>query len=103
MNAICVYAGSSREADGAWKDAAAALGAEIAGRGLGVVYGGGRLGLMGALADGALGLGGRVVGVIPSFMAEKDLAHPRLTEIRVVATMHERKATMVKWPDPGGE
>jgi uncharacterized protein (TIGR00730 family) len=70
------------------------LGAALAREGLGIVYGGGRVGLMGVVADAALALGGRVVGVIPEPLATKELAHSGLTELHVVAGMHERKALM---------
>lgn len=107
MRNVCVYAGSSQAAREERKREAAALGRELARREVGVVYGGGRLGLMGALADGALAEGGRVTGIIPDFMKEKELAHPSLTELRVVRTMHERKAAMAAAADafialPGG-
>ena len=66
------------------------VGAGLAERGIGVVYGGGRLGLMGALADAALAAGGQVVGVIPRSLVDRELAHPGLTELRVVGSLHER-------------
>jgi uncharacterized protein (TIGR00730 family) len=78
-----------------------------AARGLGVVYGGGRVGLMGAVADGALAAGGEVVGVIPAALVERELAHDGLTELHVVESLHERKALMAELADafvalPGG-
>ena len=83
------------------------VGAGLAERGIGVVYGGGRLGLMGALADAALAAGGEVVGVIPRSLVDRELAHPGLTELRVVGSLHERKAQMADLADgfvalPGG-
>ncbi len=107
MKRICVYAGSGHDAPDELKDSAARLGGEIASRRLDLVYGGGRLGLMGALAGAVLGEGGRATGVIPRFMHEKDLARPDLTEIVVVESMHERKALMARLADafialPGG-
>lgn len=83
------------------------VGAGLAERGIGVVYGGGRLGLMGALADAALAAGGEVVGVIPRPLVDRELAHPGLTELRVVGSLHERKAQMADLADgfvalPGG-
>lgn len=107
MKRICVYAGSGHDAPDELKETAARLGGEIASRSIEVVYGGGRLGLMGALAGAALDGGGRVTGVIPRFLHEKDLARPDLTEVVVVDTMHERKAIMARLADafialPGG-
>jgi len=87
--------------------AARAFGAAAAARGVGLVYGGGRVGLMGALADGALAAGGEVIGVIPQELVERELAHAGLTELHVVASLHERKALMAELSDafvalPGG-
>lgn len=86
---------------------ARSVGAGLAGRGIGVVYGGGRVGLMGALADGALAAGGEVVGVIPRRLVDRELAHAGLTELHVVGSLHERKAMMAELADgfialPGG-
>lgn len=107
MKRICVFCGSKEGARTEYVEAARALGAEIAARGLGVVYGGAHVGLMGAVADGALQRGGEVIGVIPTFLLEKELAHDGLTELREVSSMHERKAMMVNLSDgfislPGG-
>ncbi|MCG3181892.1 MAG: LOG family protein YvdD [Phycisphaerae bacterium] len=107
MNALCVYCGSSSGADGAYRQAAAELGRSLARAGRTVVYGGGNVGLMGALADAALAAGGRVIGVIPCSLADRELGHLGLTELHVVATMHERKAMMADLADafvalPGG-
>ena len=90
-----------------YKDIAYELGAIIAGRGSRVVYGGAQVGLMGALADGALGAGGSVIGVLPRLLQTKEIAHAGLTELVIVETMHERKLVMHKLSDaiialPGG-
>jgi uncharacterized protein (TIGR00730 family) len=107
MRSVCVFCGSSRGGRPEYADAARRLGAGLAGRGLEVVTGGGHVGLMGVLADSALAAGGRVVGVIPQALVDKELAHPRLTELHVVGTMHQRKALMADLSDafaalPGG-
>lgn len=91
---ICVYAGASSGADERFRDAAGDLARAIVGRGLGIVYGGGNIGLMGALADAAVAAGGEVVGVIPRALLEKEVAHSGLTDLWVVDSMHERKARM---------
>jgi uncharacterized protein (TIGR00730 family) len=88
-------------------DAARAFGRAVAERGLGLVYGGGRVGLMGAVADGALSAGGQVIGVIPQSLVDRELAHAGATELRVVGSLHERKALMAELADafaalPGG-
>lgn len=107
MERICVFCGSSPGADAAYAEAAADLGRTLAKRGLGLVYGGGHVGLMGVLANAALAAGGRVTGVIPEALAAKELAHKGLTDLVVVASMHERKALMSELSDafialPGG-
>jgi uncharacterized protein (TIGR00730 family) len=104
---ICVYCGSSPGVNGAYREAAARLGRELAQAGVGVVYGGASVGLMGAVADAALAAGGEVVGVIPQALVDRELAHPGLTELHVVGSMHERKALMAERADafvalPGG-
>jgi len=104
---LAVYCGSSPGTDPAFADAARALGAEMARRGIGLVYGGGRLGLMGIVADAALDAGGDAFGVIPQALIDLEVAHTGLTELHVVATMHERKARMTDLCDaflalPGG-
>jgi hypothetical protein len=104
---VCVYAGSSLGADRRFQDAAVALARMLVGQGIGIVYGGGKVGLMGILADTARALGGEVIGVIPSSLVERELAHEQLSELRIVASMHERKATMAELSDafvalPGG-
>jgi uncharacterized protein (TIGR00730 family) len=107
MQRICVYCGSSPGRSPNYRDVARALGHELAGRGLGLVYGGASIGVMGAVADAALARGGEVVGVIPRSMALKEVAHDGLTELIVVDSMHERKAQMADLSDgfvalPGG-
>src|SRR5438128_12123639 len=91
---VCVFCGSSRGVRPAYAEAARRVGAALARNGLGLVYGGGRIGLMGVVADAALAAGGRVVGVIPDPLATRELAHDGLTELHVVPTMHDRKALM---------
>ncbi|GAA1294270.1 TIGR00730 family Rossman fold protein [Saccharothrix xinjiangensis] len=103
---VCVYCGSS-SASSTYLSAARRVGATLAGRGIEVVYGGGRVGTMGALADGALEAGGRVIGVIPEALVGWEVAHEDLTELHVVAGLHERKAMMAALSDavvalPGG-
>ncbi|QEC47126.1 TIGR00730 family Rossman fold protein [Baekduia soli] len=104
---VCVYAGSAEGADPTYARAASALAGELARRGAGVVYGGGSLGLMGVVADAALAAGGEVVGVIPRFLDEREIAHPGLTALHVTETMHDRKMRMADLADafvvlPGG-
>jgi hypothetical protein len=104
---VCVFCGSSEGARPDYLEAARAVGALLAERGIQMVYGGGRIGLMGAAADACLAAGGRVIGVIPEALAIKEVAHAGLTELHVVATMHERKALMADLSDaflalPGG-
>jgi uncharacterized protein (TIGR00730 family) len=107
MKRICVFAGSSPGAREEYARAAQALARALVSRGCEVVYGGGRVGMMGVLADAALAAGGRVIGIIPKALLEKEIAHAGLTELRVVASMHERKAMMAELSDgfialPGG-
>ena len=107
MRRVCVFCGASSGRSPAYAAAARELGAELAGRGLGLVYGGGRVGLMGAVADAALAAGGEAVGVIPQELVDRELAHGGLTELRVVGSLHERKALMAELADafvalPGG-
>lgn len=107
MTRVCVFCGSSEGARPDYADAARAVAMELARRGLGLVYGGGSVGLMGVVADTLLAQGGEVIGVIPKGLASKELAHAGLTELRVVDSMHERKATMAALADafialPGG-
>jgi len=107
MKRVCVYCGSSAGRLPRYRDAARALGHEIAARGLGLVYGGAGIGVMGAVADAVLSRGGEVIGVIPHNLATKEVAHAGLSELLVVASMHERKARMEELSDgfialPGG-
>lgn len=107
MQRICVFCGSSRGHDPRYGQAAVDLGQELARRGLGVVFGGGSVGLMGLLADAALAGGAEVIGVIPSGLAVREIAHPGVSDLRVVPTMHARKAIMADLADafialPGG-
>ncbi|UWZ84510.1 LOG family protein [Occallatibacter riparius] len=104
---VAVYCGSSSGSDPAYMAEAEALGAGIAAAGLGVVYGGANIGLMGAVADAALAGGAEVVGVLPEFLAGREIAHTGLTRLETPATMHQRKARMVALADaflilPGG-
>jgi uncharacterized protein (TIGR00730 family) len=104
---IAVFCGAGTGNDPRFEKATYAFGQALARRGLGLVYGGGAVGLMGAVADGALSEGGHVVGVIPNFMVEKELAHRGVADMRIVHSMHERKALMAKLADgfvalPGG-
>jgi uncharacterized protein (TIGR00730 family) len=104
---VCVYCASSRSAHPDYRDAARRLGRELASAGVTVVYGGALSGSMGALAEGALGAGGKVVGVIPGFMQALEWGHNGLTELQVVKTMHDRKRLMIDGTDavialPGG-
>lgn len=106
MESVCVYCGSSPGRRPTYREAARALGRTLADRGLRLVYGGGSVGLMGALADAALGAGGDVVGVIPEALVDREEAKEAV-ELRVVASMHERKQEMVSLADafvalPGG-
>jgi len=94
MNSICVYCGSSPGKSPEYFAAARKLGKEMVKRGLGLVYGGASIGVMGAVADAVLQAGGKVVGVIPHSLALKEIAHQELDELIVVNSMHERKAMM---------
>ncbi|MTJ81511.1 MAG: TIGR00730 family Rossman fold protein [Telmatospirillum sp.] len=104
---IGIFCGSSSGSDGIYLEAARQTGRALAEQGIGIVYGGGRVGLMGAVAESALSAGGRVVGVIPRALADAELAHKGLTDLHVVGSMHERKAKMSDIADafialPGG-
>ena len=107
MKRLAVYCGSATPADTRFLDSARLVGRTLAERGIGVVYGGGRLGLMGALADAALAAGGEVIGVIPRALQAAEVAHHGLTELHVVDTMHQRKQAFTDLSDgfvtlPGG-
>jgi len=96
MRNICVYCGSSPGADPLFTTSAKALGRAIAETDRVLVYGGAKVGLMGALADSVLAAGGKVIGVVPRALVEKNVAHESLTELHVVSSMHERKAMMAE-------
>ena len=107
MNRLCVFCGSSPGRDPAYLAAAAELGTVLARRQIGLVYGGASIGLMGAVADAARAQGGEVIGVIPRALVDLEVAHAGLADLRIVASMHERKALMAELSDgfvavPGG-
>ena len=107
MKRLCVFCGSSHGANPAYAEAAVTLGTLLARRGIGLVYGGGNVGLMGVIADAALAAGGEVIGVIPKSLADREVAHHGVTDLRVVDSMHTRKAMMADLSDafiamPGG-
>jgi uncharacterized protein (TIGR00730 family) len=107
LSSVCVFCGSNGGADPVYLETAAAVGRELAERGIRLVYGGGKVGMMGAIADGALDAGGDVVGVIPQQIYDLEIGHEGLPDLRVVASMHERKALMAELTDafvalPGG-
>ena len=107
MRRVCVYAGSNPGSDPAYAEGARELASVLAERGIGLVYGGGRVGLMGVLADTVLAAGGEAIGVMPQALIDREIGHPGLTDLRVVDSMHERKAQMAELSDafvavPGG-
>jgi hypothetical protein len=107
MRRICVFLGSNGGRRTAYMDAATAFGGLLAREGIGLVYGGASVGLMGALANATLEAGGEVIGIIPQRLVEKEIAHRGLSDLRVVGSMHERKALMAELADgfvalPGG-
>ncbi len=107
LRTVCVFCGSSRGADPTFAEAARSFGASLAERGIGLVYGGASVGLMGVVADAALAAGGTVTGVITESLSGHEIAHSGLTDLHVVTTMHERKALMSELSDafvmlPGG-
>ena len=107
MRKICVFTGSRHGLRPEYADAAKSLGRELVGRGYGLVYGGGKVGLMTAIADAVLELNGHVTGVIPNSLVSKEVAHLGLSDLRIVDSMHERKALMAQLSDgfvamPGG-
>jgi uncharacterized protein (TIGR00730 family) len=107
IGSLCVFCGSSVGSKPAYIGAAIALGKTLAENGIRLVYGGGRVGLMGAIADAALNGGGEVIGVIPEHLVAREVAHPGLTDLRIVPSMHERKALMAELSEgfvalPGG-
>jgi len=104
---ICVFCGASPGRRPAYLELAASVGSGLAANGIGVVYGGGRVGMMGAVADAAMAAGGEVIGVIPRGLVDRELAHRGISELRVVESLHERKALMSDLADgfialPGG-
>jgi uncharacterized protein (TIGR00730 family) len=104
---LCVFCGSRSGNNPAYASAAEHLGGELSAAGIGLVFGGGRVGLMGVLANAVLSAGGRAVGVIPKSLVEREIAHSSLTELHIVNSMHERKALMADLADafvllPGG-
>jgi uncharacterized protein (TIGR00730 family) len=104
---LCVFCGSNAGQDPVYLATARALGEALAASGIGLVYGGASVGLMGAVADAALAKGGNVIGVMPQALVDKEIAHKGLTDLRVVGSMHERKALMAELADgfvalPGG-
>jgi uncharacterized protein (TIGR00730 family) len=107
MKRLAVYCGSATPSDPVYIETARAVGRTLAERDIGVVYGGGRLGLMGAVADSALAAGGEVIGIIPQALVDAEVAHRGLTELHVVDTMHQRKQAFTDLSDgfvnlPGG-
>jgi uncharacterized protein (TIGR00730 family) len=107
LRRVCVFCGSKHGVRPEYAEAARAMGAALVAGGIGLVYGGGRVGLMGVVADAVLEAGGDVIGVIPDHMSDREIAHSGLTELRVVGSMHERKALMYELSDgfaalPGG-
>jgi uncharacterized protein (TIGR00730 family) len=107
MKRLCVYCGSNYGKSDAYREAARRAGAFLAEAGITLVYGGGKVGLMGAVADAVLSSGGEVIGVIPQSLAERELAHYGVTKLIVVDSMHQRKQTMANLSDgfvalPGG-
>ena len=107
MIRLAIYCGSATPADPRYVELARAVGHTLATRGIGVVYGGGRLGLMGAIADSALAAGGEVIGIIPQALVDAEVAHRGVTRLDVVETMHQRKAAFTDLADgfvtlPGG-
>ena len=107
MKSVAVYCGASSGTNELFTQQATAMGQTLAQRGFTLVYGGGRVGLMGAVADAVMQHGGRAIGVIPDFLADKELAHTGLTELHIVKTMHERKLLMADLAEgfvamPGG-
>jgi uncharacterized protein (TIGR00730 family) len=107
MQRVCVFCGSSPGARPAYAKATAEVARLLAGQGIGVVYGGGHVGLMGVLADTAMAAGGEVIGVMPQALVDREIGHTEISELRVVGSMHERKALMADLSDafialPGG-
>ncbi|XBQ16526.1 MAG: TIGR00730 family Rossman fold protein [Oceanicaulis sp.] len=107
LTSICVYCGSNTGAAPSYREAAQAMGRTLAEQNIRLVYGGGQVGLMGVLADACVDAGGQVTGVIPDFLHQKEIAHPRVPDMRIVSSMHERKLMMAEESEafiamPGG-
>jgi uncharacterized protein (TIGR00730 family) len=107
MKRVCVYCGSNFGLNPRFRESAVELGNELVNRGIGLVYGGASVGIMGTIADAVLERGGEAIGVIPSALAHKEIAHPSLSKLHIVGSMHERKALMAELSDgfialPGG-
>jgi uncharacterized protein (TIGR00730 family) len=107
LHRVCVFCGSSTGQSAAYRDAAERLAGEMVGRGIGLVFGGGCVGLMGIVADAVIAAGGHAIGVIPHAMVAREIAHHGLPDLRIVSSMHERKAMMANLSDafialPGG-
>ena len=107
MKKVCIFTGAASGTDPLYQKAAFKLGQQIASRNLGLVYGGGKIGLMGAVADGVISVKGNVTGIIPTFLDSVEIAHKDVTDLRIVESMHERKAMMYDIADafiifPGG-
>jgi uncharacterized protein (TIGR00730 family) len=107
LHRLCVFCGSSPGSSPVYRDAAERLAREMVARGIGLVFGGGCVGLMGVMADAVLGAGGHAIGVIPQALVAREIAHLGLPDLRIVKSMHERKATMAELSDafvalPGG-
>ena len=94
MQSVCVFCGSSSGTDPTYTEAARSLGTTLAEANIRLVFGGGHVGLMGVVSNAALAAGGEVVGIIPKFLVERELAHEGVTDLRIVGSMHERKALM---------
>lgn len=107
MKRICVYCGAAADVDESYRAAAIRMGSLLAESGIGLIYGGGRIGLMGLMADAVLAYGGEVIGIIPGHLHEREIGHTGLTQLMVVGSMHERKQAMFELADafavlPGG-
>jgi uncharacterized protein (TIGR00730 family) len=107
LRRVCVFCGSSSGTSAVYRDGAADLAREMVARDIGLVFGGGRVGLMGIVADAVLAAGGHAIGVIPDALVAREIAHEGLPDLRIVGSMHERKATMADLADafialPGG-
>jgi len=107
LSSVCVYCGSSNNGPQSHRDAATELGTLMASRGIDLVYGGGRVGVMGTVADAVMSAGGKVTGIIPDFLMRKEVGHTDITSLEIVQNMHQRKARMAELSDaflvlPGG-